>query len=208
VPHFRAKLLAVKEEQEKYRKLCGKAYNKVESKYIYTDQLGNRINPDYLSDAFPQFMVKNGFRRLRFHDLRHSCASLLLANGVPLKQIQEWLGHSDFAITANTYAHLEFNSKLASAQAMTWIDRTSLAQGIEETTAILPAADKQQEYVSLQALPEMLNGLLASGTPLEVIQSWLKQDDLSSSENIVDHFKNFAQSYGIDYNKNCQPTLV
>ena len=132
----------------------------------------------------------------------------ILANGVPLKQIQEWLGHSDFAITANTYAHLEFNSKLASAQAMTWIDRTSLAQGIEETTAILPAADKQQDDVSLQALPEMLNGLLASGTPLEVIQSWLKQDDLSRSENIVDHFKNFAQSYGIDYNKNCQPTLV
>jgi len=56
----------------------------------------------------------------------HSCASLLLASGVPLKQIQEWLGHSDFAITANTYAHLEFNSKLASAQAMTWIDKTSL----------------------------------------------------------------------------------
>ncbi|MGL4668103.1 MAG: tyrosine-type recombinase/integrase, partial [Saezia sp.] len=73
------------------------------------------------------FMVKNGFRRIRYHDLRHSCASLLLANGVPLKQIQEWLGHSDFAITANTYAHLEFNSKLASAQAMTWIDKTSLA---------------------------------------------------------------------------------
>jgi len=127
VPQFRAKLLAVKEEQEKYRKLCGKSYNKVESKYIYTDELGNRIRPDYLSYAFPDFMVKNGFRRLRFHDLRHSCASLLLANGVPLKQIQEWLGHSDFAITANTYAHLEFNSKLASAQAMTWIDKTSLA---------------------------------------------------------------------------------
>ena len=33
---------------------------------------------------------------MRFHDLRHSCASLLLANGVPLKQIQEWLGHSTF----------------------------------------------------------------------------------------------------------------
>ena len=59
---------------------------------------------------------------------RHSCASLLLACGVPLKQIQEWLGHSDFAITANTYAHLEFNSKLASANAMTWIDKTSLSQ--------------------------------------------------------------------------------
>jgi len=65
---------------------------------------------------------------MRFHDLRHSCASLLLANGVPLKQIQECLGHSDFAITANTYAHMEFNSKLAFTEAMAWIQNTSLAQ--------------------------------------------------------------------------------
>lgn len=55
---------------------------------------------------------------MRFHDLRHSCASLLLANGVPLKQIQEWLGHSDFSTTANIYAHLDYSSKLSSAQAM------------------------------------------------------------------------------------------
>ena len=55
---------------------------------------------------------------MRFHDLRHSCASLLLANGVPLKQIQEWLGHSDFSTTANIYAHLDYTSKLSSAKAM------------------------------------------------------------------------------------------
>ncbi len=55
---------------------------------------------------------------MRFHDLRHSCASLLLANGVPLKQIQEWLGHSDFSTTANIYAHLDYSSKLSSASAM------------------------------------------------------------------------------------------
>ena len=81
-----------------------------------------------MTTEFPRFLEKNGFRRLRFHDLRHSCASLLLASGVPLKQIQEWLGHGDFAITANTYAHLEYNSKVASANAMTWIDKTSFAQ--------------------------------------------------------------------------------
>ena len=51
-------------------------------------------------------------------DLRHSCASLLLANGVPMKQIQEWLGHSDFSTTANIYAHLDYSSKLTSADAM------------------------------------------------------------------------------------------
>ena len=54
----------------------------------------------------------------QIHDLRHSCASLLLSNGVPMKQIQEWLGHSDFSTTANIYAHLDYSSKLSSAQAM------------------------------------------------------------------------------------------
>lgn len=57
-------------------------------------------------------------RVIRLHDLRHSCASLLLANGVPMKQIQEWLGHSDFSTTANIYAHLDYQSKLSSAEAM------------------------------------------------------------------------------------------
>ena len=61
---------------------------------------------------------QRGLRRIRYHDLRHSCASLLLANGVPMKQIQEWLGHSDFSTTANVYAHLDYNSKLSSADAM------------------------------------------------------------------------------------------
>lgn len=135
VPTFRAKLLAIREEQQYYRKLCGKSYNKAEGVYIYVDQLGNRIKPDYLTREFPDFMVEHEFRKMRFHDLRHSCASLLLACGVPLKQIQEWLGHSDFAITANTYAHLEFNSKLASANAMTWIEKTSLSQLPPEPTA-------------------------------------------------------------------------
>jgi len=89
VPAIRAKLLSVREEQERNRKLCGKAYNNAEGCYIYTDALGNRIKPNYLTSAFPEFMVKNGFQCMRYHDLRHSCASLLLAKGVPLKQIQE-----------------------------------------------------------------------------------------------------------------------
>ena len=127
VPAIRTKLLAIQAEQERNRKLCGKSYNKAESGYIYTDALGNRIKPNYLTTAFPAFLERNGFKRMRLHDLRHSCASLLLANGVSLKQIQEWLGHSDFAITANIYAHLEFDSKLVSAQSMTWINDTSLA---------------------------------------------------------------------------------
>ena len=59
------------------------------------DELGERMRANYLTSAFPKFLEDHGLRRMRFHDLRHSCASLLLANGVPLKHIQEWLGHSD-----------------------------------------------------------------------------------------------------------------
>ena len=55
---------------------------------------------------------------MRFHDLRHSCASLLLANDVPMKQIQEWLGHSDISTTMNIYAHLDTTAKDVSAAAM------------------------------------------------------------------------------------------
>ena len=52
------------------------------------------------------------------HELRRSCAGLLLADGVPLKRIQEWLCHLDFSTTANIYAHLDYRSKISSAQAM------------------------------------------------------------------------------------------
>jgi len=82
------------------------------------DELGDLMRPEYLTSYFPQYIQKHGCKRMRFHDLRHSCASLLLANGVPLKQIQEWLGHSDFSTTANIYAHLDYTSKLSSAKAM------------------------------------------------------------------------------------------
>ncbi|MEG9430539.1 MAG: tyrosine-type recombinase/integrase [Christensenellaceae bacterium] len=55
-------------------------------------------------------------RYIRLHDLRHSCASLLLAKGIPMKEIQDWLGHSDYNVTANTYSHLDFSAKIQSAE--------------------------------------------------------------------------------------------
>ena len=77
-----------------------------------------RRKANYLTTRFPVLLEKKGLRRMRFHDLRHSCDSLLLANGVPLKHIQEWLGHSDFSTTVNIYAHLDYSAKITSAQAM------------------------------------------------------------------------------------------
>jgi len=73
---------------------------------------------NYLTDHLDTVIKNNNMRKIRFHDLRHSCASLLLANGVSLKEIQEWLGHSNFSTTANIYAHLDKGTKDRSATAM------------------------------------------------------------------------------------------
>lgn len=108
----------VKTAQEVNKKVCGNCYNYEYDGYVFVDELGDLMRPEYLTSYFPQYIQKHGCKRMRFHDLRHSCASLLLANGVPLKQIQEWLGHSDFSTTANIYAHLDYTSKLSSAKAM------------------------------------------------------------------------------------------
>ena len=118
VPAVKEKLLKAKEQQEYYRKICGNSYNKEYLSYICVNEIGVRLRPGYITSTFPKLLEEHGFRRISFHDLRHSCASLLLANNVPMKQIQDWLGHSDFSTTANIYAHLDYSSKLSSAQAM------------------------------------------------------------------------------------------
>lgn len=118
VGSFREIFMQVKEAQELNKKICGNCYNYEYDGFVFVDEMGYRMRLDYLTSEFPKFLKRHGLKRMRFHDLRHSCASLLLANGVPLKHIQEWLGHSDFTTTANIYAHLDYSSKISSAQAM------------------------------------------------------------------------------------------
>ena len=112
------RLKAVKEQQEYNQKICGNCYNQEYLGYVFVDAMGNLIQPDSVTTGFPQLLKENGLRRIRFHDLRHSCASLLLKEGVPMKQIQEWLGHRDISTTANIYAHLDSQSKNLSARTM------------------------------------------------------------------------------------------
>ena len=116
IPHIEEMLLEKKKAEEQFRKACGKSYNKEYEGFVCRDNYGNLISPNYVTGRFGYMVKKHGLRHLRFHDLRHSCASLLLANDVPMKAIQEWLGHSNFTITANLYSHLEYNAKVNSAE--------------------------------------------------------------------------------------------
>lgn len=111
-------LLEKKKEQERNRVLCGRSYNQKFIDYVCVDAMGDMIRPDYISEAFPKFLDKHGLRRIRFHDLRHTCAALLAANGARIEDIKDWLGHSDIKITADFYMHLEFRAKMSSAQSL------------------------------------------------------------------------------------------
>jgi integrase len=118
VPQFDNLLCKLKERQKMNREVFGNSYCKEYLEFAYVDELGERVKPGFITQNFGILLNNNHLRKIRFHDLRHSCASLLLANGVSMKQIQEWLGHSDFSTTANIYAHLDYSSKISSANAM------------------------------------------------------------------------------------------
>ena len=80
--------------------------------------MGERIEPGYITQHFALMLKNHGLKKIPFHDLRHSCASLLYANGVSLKEIQEWLGYSDISTTSNIYTHLDYSSKVSSLNAI------------------------------------------------------------------------------------------
>lgn len=115
IPIIEEILLQEKERQCKNKKLYKSGYNMKYQEYICVNEIGNLISPEYVSHKFPEIIQKYELKHIRFHDLRHSCASLLLKNGASMKQIQEWLGHSNYNTTANTYTHLDPTANKASA---------------------------------------------------------------------------------------------
>ena len=86
------------------------------SEWVFPSPSGGPMSPDSVLHMLQRVLKRAGLPRIRFHDLRHSCASLLINNGCGLKEVQEWLGHSDISTTANIYGHLETQRKQAMAQ--------------------------------------------------------------------------------------------
>lgn len=109
-------LLQIKEEENRNREKYGSLYK--ENGYIFKWPDGDIFTPDYISRKFSSLLKKNNLPHIRFHDLRHSCASFLVSKGFQLKDVQEWLGHSDIETTANIYAHLDLQRKRVLMQSM------------------------------------------------------------------------------------------
>lgn len=108
-PEVKQMLLAIRERQQDMREVIGDCY--VDSGYVFTWEDGRLLNPDYVTRKFSQILKANGLPHIRYHDLRHTTASLLIDKGYDLKRVSEWLGHSDIGTTANIYGHLSFDNK-------------------------------------------------------------------------------------------------
>lgn len=130
-PVIKEKLLILKKKQDENKLVCGNCYNYDFDGYVFVDPMGALYEPDYVYSAFKKVLKKYGFKNIRFHDLRHSCASLMVTKGDGINNVQKWIGHSDISTTANIYAHLDFQSKVESAAKMSSI--LPIPDGMTET---------------------------------------------------------------------------
>lgn len=115
IPVVEEKLLEHKAKLERNQKLFGNSYCKEYMDYVCVDEMGKLFRPNFVSDHFGWLLKKYGLKKLTFKELRHSCASMLVAEGIPMKSIQEWLGHSNFSTTADIYSHIDYHAKQQSA---------------------------------------------------------------------------------------------
>jgi integrase len=108
-----------KARQTKERLLAGRRWS--DTGLVFTSTIGTPIEVGNLRRSFWKLLDRAGLPRMRFHDLRHSCASLLLVQGVPARVVMETLGHSNISITMDTYTHVLPELQRQAADAM---DRT------------------------------------------------------------------------------------
>ncbi|MFK0258983.1 tyrosine-type recombinase/integrase [Streptomyces sp. NPDC090445] len=93
-----------REHQQAERQAAGTGWT--DSGLVFTTPTGRPLDPANLTRRFRSFLGRAGLRRIRFHDLRHSTATLLLEQGVDLVVIKELLGHAHIGVTAGVYAHV------------------------------------------------------------------------------------------------------
>jgi integrase len=73
---------------------------------MFTTRTGNPLGPRNVHTLFRALITQAWVRQIRFRDMRHTCASLLLSGGMPPRMVMDIVGHSQISVTMNTYAHV------------------------------------------------------------------------------------------------------
>ena len=114
LPRFKAILKGLKYEQEENKALFGSGYN--DTGYVFCWDNGNFYKPEYISHKFKEIIKTSGLPPMRFHDIRHSTASILFDMGWDIERIKAWLRHSDIKTTSDIYVHISRERKKLMAE--------------------------------------------------------------------------------------------
>ena len=197
IPEIKEALLKLKAEQDKNKAYFSNYYNQEYLDYVWVDEIGMIVNPNTLTNHFQKFLEQHGLPKIRFHELRHSCASLLLACGVNMKEIQEWLGHSAISTTADIYSHLNYSSKLNVANTLTnafggdMIDFDE--QDSYETKALLSNIFRGAEHEQAQVSPEPVETVMDEIKPN--VKEILEKASKMSHDEILEDVDNSIAEY-------------
>ncbi len=101
LPELKQALIELKKEQTENKKLLGKSYQ--DNDLVFCKGDGTALRPDCLQRTFKRMLKRAGHPPMRFHDLRHSTASILYDCGWDLEKVKHWLRHSDIETTSNIY---------------------------------------------------------------------------------------------------------
>ena len=101
-------------QEEQAHRLGSAWYNP--DNLVFTNDYGGPIHPDTLTKWFTRFCRDSGFRQVHIHSLRHTCASLMIADGTPLVVVSRRLGHAQVSTTANIYSHVIASADEKAAQ--------------------------------------------------------------------------------------------
>lgn len=100
-------MAALKQHRERQEAERKAAANWTESGMVFTSRIGTPLSPESLTEHFKALLEKAGLpKTVRFHDLRHTCATLMIKQGIHPRVVMEILGHSQISTTMNTYGHV------------------------------------------------------------------------------------------------------
>lgn len=98
-----AELKNAKKDYKKRKLAMGRDF--VDSNLVICRENGKGYRPDSITQKWRRFVISNNLKEIRFHDLRHSCATAMIEAGIDPKTVQQRLGHADISVTMNIYAH-------------------------------------------------------------------------------------------------------
>ena len=102
-------LLLQKQRQEQDKEKYAEIY--MDEGFVFARSDGRYLNPRQMMEHFHKFLKKYEITDIRFHDLRHTAATMMIESGISIKIVQDILGHSNLATTADIYSHISENAK-------------------------------------------------------------------------------------------------